>query len=160
MNKSMSNSKQTKSNTCCDLIESDTCCDSTESDACYEIPSCCDMRGLLSFQILWLLSKKPMHGQEIAEELQKRRGFKPSPGTLYPALKRLEGFIKDTEESKKEGKVIYHQDERKRYIKGEKEGRKIVYRLVEEKSGEIDQACRYFCYVFADIFEEYSSKKH
>lgn len=32
---------------------------------------CCDMRGLLGFLILFLLSKKPMHGQEIASELAK-----------------------------------------------------------------------------------------
>ena len=49
--------------------------------------SCCDMRGLLSFLILFLLSKKPMHGQEIANELERRKGIRPSPGTIYPALK-------------------------------------------------------------------------
>ena len=37
----------------------------------------CDMRGLLSFQILFLLSKKPMHGEEMAQEIKKRRGEKP-----------------------------------------------------------------------------------
>jgi DNA-binding PadR family transcriptional regulator len=30
---------------------------------------CCDMRGMLGFLILFLLSKKPMHGQEIADEI-------------------------------------------------------------------------------------------
>ena len=50
---------------------------------------CCDMRGMLSFLILFLLSKKPMHGQELANELRKRKGDKPSPGTIYPALKCL-----------------------------------------------------------------------
>ena len=56
---------------------------------------CCDMRGLLGFLILFLLSKKPMHGQEIANELEKRRGEKPSPGTIYQALKsiRYAGFM-------------------------------------------------------------------
>jgi len=29
------------------------------------------MRGLLGFLVLFLLSKKPMHGQEIANELAK-----------------------------------------------------------------------------------------
>ena len=50
---------------------------------------CCDMKGLLSFLILFLLSKKSMHGQEIADEIEKRKGIKPSPGTIYPALKNL-----------------------------------------------------------------------
>ena len=65
---------------------------------------CCDMRGMLSFLILFLLSKKSMNGQEIADEIEKRKGGKPSPGTIYPALKQLNehGFI----EEKKEGKSI------------------------------------------------------
>jgi PadR family transcriptional regulator, regulatory protein PadR len=32
------------------------------------------MRGMLGFLILFLLSKKPMHGQEIAEEIARRKG--------------------------------------------------------------------------------------
>jgi len=62
------------------------------------------MRGLLGFLVLFLLSKKPMHGQEIANELAKRRGEKPSPGTIYPALKSLKdlGFLSE----EKEGKTI------------------------------------------------------
>jgi len=45
-----------------------------------------------------------MHGQEIASELAKRRGDKPSPGTIYPALKSLKdlGFL----DEEKEGKII------------------------------------------------------
>jgi DNA-binding PadR family transcriptional regulator len=50
---------------------------------------CCDMRGMLGFLILFLLSKKSMHGQELADEIAKRKGEKPSPGTIYPALKSL-----------------------------------------------------------------------
>ncbi len=66
--------------------------------------SCCDMRGFLGFLILFLLSQKSMHGQELADELGKRKGEKPSPGTIYPALKGLKesGFIKE----EKEGKII------------------------------------------------------
>jgi DNA-binding PadR family transcriptional regulator len=66
---------------------------------------CCDMRGMLGFLILFLLSKKPMHGQEIADELAKRRGDRPSPGTIYPALKSLKhaGFLREEE---KVGKTI------------------------------------------------------
>lgn len=67
---------------------------------------CCDMRGLLGFLILFLLSKKSMHGQEIADEIAKRKGEKPSPGTIYPALKSLRdsGFL----EEQKEGKTIIY----------------------------------------------------
>ena len=64
--------------------------------------NCCDMRGLLSFLILFLLSKKEMHGQEIADEIAKRKGEKPSPGTIYPALKGLReaGFLEEQKEGK------------------------------------------------------------
>jgi len=68
------------------------------------IDDCCDMRGFLGFLILFLLSKKPMHGQEIADDIARRKGDKPSPGTIYPALKSLReaGFLNE----EKEGKTI------------------------------------------------------
>jgi DNA-binding PadR family transcriptional regulator len=47
------------------------------------------MKGFLSFIILWLISKKTMTGAEISNELEKRRGHRPSPGTIYPVLKDL-----------------------------------------------------------------------
>src|SRR4030042_4841916 len=46
-------------------------------------------KGFLSFLILWLVRKKALTGAEIAMELEKRRGRKPSPGTIYPVLKHL-----------------------------------------------------------------------
>ena len=49
----------------------------------------CRMKGFLSFLVLWLISKKRMTGAEITEELEQRRGHRPSPGTIYPALKYL-----------------------------------------------------------------------
>ncbi len=72
---------------------------------------CCDMRGMLSFLILFLLSKKEMHGQEISSELERRKGDRPSPGTIYPALKSLNqaGLIKE----KKRGKIIIYNLTRK-----------------------------------------------
>lgn len=49
----------------------------------------CASKGFLSFLILWLVNKQPMTGAEITQELTKRRGKKPSPGTIYPVLKHL-----------------------------------------------------------------------
>jgi len=50
----------------------------------------CMMKGFLSFLILWLINKnKKMTGTEIASELEKRKGHRPSPGTIYPVLKDL-----------------------------------------------------------------------
>jgi DNA-binding PadR family transcriptional regulator len=49
----------------------------------------CRTKGFLSFLILWLVSRKEMTGTEISLELKKRRGKKPSPGTIYPVLKSM-----------------------------------------------------------------------
>lgn len=56
----------------------------------------CAMKGFLSFLILWLVNKKKMTGSEITHELEKRRGHRPSPGTIYPVLKDLteKGLLK------------------------------------------------------------------
>ncbi|MFW9926239.1 MAG: PadR family transcriptional regulator [Candidatus Thorarchaeota archaeon] len=100
-------------------------------------PECCDMRGFLTFQILWELDKEELNGQEIAERIARRRGTKPTPGTIYPALKEL-----------KKGK----------YIKGKKDGRQIVYRLTEEGEKALLDASRYFIQAFGDIAEDVKVK--
>jgi PadR family transcriptional regulator PadR len=106
------------------------CCD-------IEPPECCDMRGMLSFFILWLLSKKPMYGQEMANEIGKRRGSKPNPGTIYPALKDLE---------------------KRGMVRSSLKGRKTTYRLTEKGERGIQNACEYFCKAFGEIFQEYIDK--
>jgi len=93
------------------------------------------MRGLLSFTILWLLTKRDMYGQELAGELEKRRGTRPNPGTLYPALRELE----------KNGLVESRID-----------GKKRVYRLTEEGREGTLKACQYFCRAYGEIFQEFS----
>ena len=94
-------------------------------------PYCCDMRGMLSFLILFLLSKKSMNGQEIAKELEKRRGEKPSPGTIYPALKHLN---------------------KNKLIKEKKEGKTIAYTLTDEGKQSLKIAKERFCRTFVDLF--------
>ena len=90
----------------------------------------CDMRGLLSFQILYLLSKKPMHGEDIAKEIEKRRGEKPKAGTIYPALKDLSS---------------------RGLIEGQKNGKIIVYSLTKDGKESLKRALRYFIRSFGDI---------
>ena len=92
---------------------------------------CCDIRGLLSFLILFFLSKKEMNGQEIAKEIEKRKGEKPSPGTIYPALKvlREDGLIKER-----------------------KEGKTINYLLTDEGKNVLKIAKEKFCRTFIDLF--------
>lgn len=94
---------------------------------------CCDMRGLLSFLVLFLLSKKPMHGQEIANEIGKRKGFRPSPGTIYPALKAL----------KENG-----------LIKQKRQGKRIVYTLTKKGKTGYKEAKGHFCRTFFGVFSD------
>ena len=58
-------------------------------------------RGSVGAAILALLAEQPMHGYELITALEERSGgrWKPSPGSIYPALRRLEhrGFIIATE---------------------------------------------------------------
>lgn len=91
---------------------------------------CCDMRGMLSFLILFLLSKKPMHGQEISDEIGRRKGGKPSPGTIYPALKCMKdnGLIKE-----------------------QKEGKTITYTLTEQGKKSLKIAKQQFAKTFMDV---------
>lgn len=58
-------------------------------------------RGAVGAAILGLLAEQPMHGYELISALEERSGgrWKPSPGSMYPALGRLEhrGLIASTE---------------------------------------------------------------
>src|SRR5271170_2800626 len=90
------------------------------------------MRGMLSFMILWLLSKRPMYGQELAAEIGKRRGDKPNPGTIYPALKDLAT---------------------RGMIESRLEGRNNVYHLTERGKVGLARALQYFRTAFGEIFE-------
>src|SRR5215211_6983920 len=94
--------------------------------------ACCDMRGMLGFLILFLLSKRPMHGQELADEIARRRGERPSPGTIYPALKNLRqaGFIREEN----------------------KDGKTIVYSLTPRGEGALKIAKRRFTRTFLGVF--------
>jgi DNA-binding PadR family transcriptional regulator len=89
------------------------------------------MRGFLSFLILFLLSKKDMNGQQISDELERRKGCRPSPGTIYPALKSLkeDGFIKETTSDKT-----------------------ITYTLTPSGKKAFDEAKTQFCRTFMDVF--------
>ena len=96
---------------------------------------CCEMKGFLSFIVLRLISKKNVSGEEIGQELKKRKGSKPSPGTIYPVLKSLNeiGFI---EEIKSGGKTK-------------------KYRLTKKGKKELAVATGKFCDIFYDMKDEF-----
>ncbi|MCP4716711.1 MAG: PadR family transcriptional regulator [Deltaproteobacteria bacterium] len=55
------------------------------------------VRGMLPMYLLSLLQEKSLHGTEIMQAIAAMSGgtWKPSPGSVYPLLKKLEedGFI-------------------------------------------------------------------
>jgi len=94
--------------------------------------SACDMRGYLSFLILWIVSKKPASGAEIARELEKRKGCRPNPGTIYPALKELVG--------------------KKAIAVAPKGGKEKVYTITPLGKSQMETARNSFCKTFYDVF--------
>jgi DNA-binding PadR family transcriptional regulator len=64
-------------------------------------------RGDIKFLLLEVLKEGPRHGYEIISELENRfRGYRPSPGSVYPTLQMLEegGFVTGQEV---DGKKVY-----------------------------------------------------
>ncbi|MBN2518554.1 MAG: PadR family transcriptional regulator [Candidatus Altiarchaeota archaeon] len=98
-------------------------------------PKFCDMRGMLSFYTLWLLGWNSMCGEEISDIIARKKGEKPNPGTIYPALKKLKeaGLIKPT-----------------------RRGREIRYSITEEGRAELHRSARYFLGVYGEVFKYYS----
>lgn len=75
--------------------------------------------GALRLYLLSLLSEGPKHGYELISELSDRFGgtYKPSAGTIYPRLSKLQ----------EEGLVVT-----------EPAGRRTVYRITEAGQSEVD----------------------
>ena len=94
---------------------------------------CCDMRGFLSFQILWLLSREDMCGEGLAKEIEKRRGEKPKAGTIYPALRELRS---------------------NGLITGREDGKMVVYSLTARGKSAVRTAKARFVRSFGDILAE------
>ena len=64
-------------------------------------------RGNMKFLLLEMLKDGPKHGYEIISDLEGRfRGYRPSPGSVYPTLQMLEegGFVTSQEV---DGKKVY-----------------------------------------------------
>ncbi len=71
-----------------------------------------------------------MNGQELSDELEKRKGDRPSPGTIYPALKSLREM---------------------KWIEEKKEGKNITYTLTDEGKKALKNAKERFCKIFVDV---------
>ncbi|MGA2767453.1 MAG: PadR family transcriptional regulator [Candidatus Bathyarchaeia archaeon] len=106
-------------------------------------------KGFIRFQVLESLSKKPMSGSEIINEVETRTNgrWKPSPGSVYPLLSWLQdnGHIRELPSNQSgmkryeltdSGKAVLEQqrkimeeqekmidEQRRNYMKFRKEGR-------------------------------------
>ena len=63
-------------------------------------------RGEVRFLVLEALRNGPRHGYDIMTAIEQTRGFRPSPGSIYPTLQMLEdaGFVTSAE---RDGKRVY-----------------------------------------------------
>jgi DNA-binding PadR family transcriptional regulator len=60
----------------------------------------------MKYLVLEALADGPRHGYEIMTAIEERRGFRPSPGSVYPTLQMLEdGELVKSQEV--EGKRVY-----------------------------------------------------
>ena len=103
--------------------------------------NCCDMRGFLTFTVLRLMVKKPLSGGDLRRELEKRKGSKPSPGTIYPVLKALSGngLIEE--------------------VKGTKASKEKLYRITRTGKGELAVATEKFVAMFCDMKDEFGKTR-
>ena len=95
----------------------------------------CEMKGFLSFQVLKMISKKPMSGQDLRQEFKERKGCVPSPGTIYPVLKSLKEN-RLIEEIKSTGKIK-------------------KYRLTKRGKNEVRITTERFLCIFSDLKEDF-----
>ena len=93
------------------------------------------MRGFLSFMVLKLISKKELSGEDITKEIEKRKGSRPSPGTIYPVLKFL--------------------SENKFIAEIKTEGKEKKYKLTGKGKKELERATKQFVSMFCDMKEEF-----
>ena len=84
------------------------------------------MKGYLTFIVLKMISKQHMSGEDIRKELEKRKGTKPSPGTIYPVLKNLKNaqLIEEVKDDSKEKKYTLT-------LEGKRELRLSIKRFVD-----------------------------
>jgi DNA-binding PadR family transcriptional regulator len=82
-------------------------------------------KGYLRFQVLKMLSEKPMSGAELMREIEgnTEKRWKPSPGSVYPLLSWLldSGYTKELAESEAGVRRYELTDEGKKFLEEHKQ---------------------------------------
>lgn len=89
-----------------------------------------EFKGLLSFLILHELKQEPLYGEQLAERIGGRKGDVLTPGTIYPALKKLRTL---------------------KLVKFSQDGRKKIYTLTPKGVRELQLTYRIFGRYFAGL---------
>ena len=83
------------------------------------------IRGFLRILIMEGLLKDDMSGSELISFIDEKTGEKPSPGSIYPMLKKM---------SDKEFILLKKENIKKKYSLTKK-GKKLIEELIKEKEG-------------------------
>lgn len=96
-----------------------------------------ELKGFLSFLILHELNNKSLCGDELSIRIGQRKKGPLTPGTIYPALKRL----------RKKKLIIYR-----------RQGRRKVYSLTDEGNKQLEQLYVLFSNYFYGLKNKISRK--
>ncbi len=129
-----------------------------------------NVRGMLTFWIIFLLRKKSMNGYEIMKEIESSTAYwKPTTGAIYPALYKLKrmGLIKIEEMGERKQKIYSLTDSGKLVVRQITENmikrfRDSKFRRVTDSliwTDEPDELRGYFDKLFISIFDFRSSLK-
>jgi DNA-binding PadR family transcriptional regulator len=133
-------------------------------------------KGFLRYQLLRMLSEKPMSGSEIMNEMEKQTNgyWKPSPGSIYPLLSWLQdqGYIKEAAQQEPGIRRYTLTEQGKTFLEEEGRTRKELDRRLEhfgpspglivpmwlgfdrENTKELRKVARDFGHEVRDLFHE------
>jgi DNA-binding PadR family transcriptional regulator len=133
-------------------------------------------KGFLRYQLLNMLSEKPMSGSEIMSETEKQTNgyWKPSPGSIYPLLSWLQdqGYIKEAAQQELGIRRYTLTEQGKAFLEDERKTRKKLDRRLEhfgqspgfvgsmwfgfdrENAKELRRVARDFAHEVRDLFHE------
>lgn len=86
-----------------------------------------ELKGFLSFLILHEINQKMLCGDDLSKKIGRRKGSNLTPGTIYPALKKLRN---------------------KKLVKFKRDGRKKLYYLTENGTNELKLLYKLFSNYF------------